>query len=146
MNKKRWSRKPWQLIQCDRDRFRNLKAFCSRGCAGCPPVSPSAVIQTGWRGGEDGSILHSGCTGSSSNTRQQVMENQNFCHSIPRRVPPLLPPSFCCCRSLCLRADEQRTSSQIRYSSQAPHATKSSSNTSWGPGRRSPGLCEEIMQ
>lgn len=96
MNKKRWRRRPRQLIQCDRDRFRNLKAFCSRGCAGCPPVSPSVVIPTGRRGEEDGSILNSGGTGSSSNTRQQVMENQDFCHSIPRRfLPlPLLPPPF----------------------------------------------------
>lgn len=95
MNKKRWRRRPWQLIQCDRDRFRNLKAFCSRGCAGRPPVSLSVVIPTGWRGEEDGSILNSGGTGSSSNTRQQVTENQDFCHSIPRRFLPLplpLPP------------------------------------------------------
>jgi len=95
MNKKRWQCRPWQLIQCDRDRFRNLQAFCSRGCAGSPPVSPSVVIQTGWQGEEDGSILNSGCAGSSSNTRQQVMENQDFCHSIPRRFLPLPhPPPF----------------------------------------------------
>lgn len=101
-----------------------------------------------WAAGEgDGSILNSDCTGSSRNTRQRVTENQDFCHSIPRWFLPLpQSPSLCWSRSLCLCADEQHTSHQIRYTRQAPHATKSSSNTSWVPGKSSPGLCEEIMQ
>lgn len=56
------------------------------------------------------------------------------------------PPCLCWSRSLCLCADEQHTSQQIRCTRQAPHATKSSRNTSWVPGKSSPGLCEEIMQ